>query len=698
MAATSAPPSEAAASKAESSPEGLLDVSVLKELARKGLVDALNSVNGAKTLVLDPTLAGPLGLVTEVALLKHHGVDKMFWLEPGPLSATSTNIVYLCRPRIKWIKIIADQIKRHARDSQKHTYTLLLVPRTSTLVTRILEEEGVLGDVSILFYNLQFIPLAEDVISLEHDSAFKEIWVDGDETILYDSMQALVTLEKLHGLFPRIVGKGDYAARLARLLTRITQPAASAPQDTRSSSPSETIDSLIILDRRVDMISPLLTQLTYEGLIDELIGIKNSHVELPVSLVAPPAQPNQGEASTSSTGASTSTPSATSLTKEKKRKYHLSTDTDPLLAELQDLNFSAVGKKLNQIARRLDEDYKLRHQAKTVAQLRDFVGKLGGLQSEHQSLRLHTGLSEMLVPMTRTEEFNKSLEIQQNLLALYDTSAQITAIEDMIAQGADMRTVLRLLCLASIVLGGVKAKSLENIKREILQTYGYNFLPLLLSLAAPPLAALVPNPLPPNTPPPVAELKYPYSSLRKSLRLLIEDPDPLEELENDISYVYSGFAPISVRLVQCVAQKGGVLSNPALEKDRKGVGGEDGSKKTPSGPMVQAHPIVGWKGFEDVVSSIPGETVDIVQKSPGGQDGSALPPVSSMMLPRERITTTVVFFLGGVTYTEIAALRWVSRQNKGRRFLIATTGIVNGNSMIDSIAGIGGITAKEAGL
>lgn len=32
-----------------------------------------------------------------------------------------------------------------------------------------------------------------------------------------------------------------------------------------------------------------------------------------------------------------------------------------------------------------------------------------------------------------------------------------------------MRLVLRLLCLASIVLGGVKAKSLENIKREILQ-------------------------------------------------------------------------------------------------------------------------------------------------------------------------------------------------------------------------------------
>ncbi|KAI0660674.1 Sec1-like protein [Cubamyces menziesii] len=695
MAAASAPQSEVAASKADSGAEGLLDVSVLKELARKSLVDALNSVNGAKTLVLDPTLAGPLGLVTEVALLKHHGVDKMFWLEPGPLSATSTNIVYLCRPLIKWVKIIADQIKRHSQESQKHTYTLLLVPRTSTLVTRILEEEGVLGDVTISSYNLQFIPLAEDVISLEHDSAFKEIWVDGDETVIYDSMQALITLQKLHGLFPRIVGKGDYAARLAHLLTRNTQSVAGGDTDTHLNAPSETMDSLIILDRRVDMISPLLTQLTYEGLIDELIGIKNSHVELPVSLVAPPTAPSQGEAS-SSTAPSTSAVPATSLTKEKKRKHHLTSATDPLLSELQDLNFSAVGKKLNQVARRLEEDYKLRHNAETVAQLRDFVGKLGGLQSEHQSLRLHTGLSEMLVPMTRTEEFNKSLEIQQNLLALYDVNAQLTAIEELIAQGADMRTVLRLLCLASIILGGVKAKSLENIKREVLQTYGYNYLPLLLSLSAPPLAILLPNPLPPNAPPSIADSKYPYNNLRKSLRLLIEDPDPLEELENDISYVYSGYAPISVRLVQCVAQKGGVLSNPAV--DKKSAGGEDGSKRPSTTPMVQAHPIVGWKGFEDVVASIPGETVDIVQKLPIGQDGSPMPPVSSLMLPRERASTTVVFFLGGVTYTEIAALRWVSRQNKGRNFLIATTGIISGNGMIDSVAGINATASKEAGL
>ncbi|EGO31072.1 hypothetical protein SERLADRAFT_359168, partial [Serpula lacrymans var. lacrymans S7.9] len=679
MAALSSSVSEGQTSGQEREDENSLDVELLKEIGKKALVDALNSVNGAKTLVLDNTLAGSLGLVTDVSLLKHHGVDKMYWLESGPLTSTTTNIVYLCRPLIKYVKIIADQIKRHAKESLKHNYTLFLVPRTSTLVSRILEEEGVLGDVTISSYNLQFIPVAEDVISLENDNAFKEIWVDGDETVIYNSALALASLQKLYGQFPRIIGKGDYAAKLATLLTR-PLPSQSASSSNDAPIPPGQIDSLIILDRHVDMITPFLTQLTYEGLIDDIIGIKNCAAQNPSN---PPAT------------SSSATP-VTSINNEKTKKHHLTSATDPLFAELRDLNFSAIGRRLNKIAHRLDEDYKARLQAKTVAQLRDFVGKLGGLQTEHQALGLHTALSEMLVPHTQTQTFNKSLEIQQNLLASYEVSAQITAIEDLIAQGADMQLVVRLFCLASITAGGIKNKPMESIKREILQAYGYNYLPLLLALAAPPLAVLLPNPLPPSTPQFVTAAKYPFTTIRKPLRLLIDDTaDALDELENDISYVYSGYAPISVRLVQCVAQKSGVLSNPA---EKALVDDVDGKGKSASERRVHAHPIVGWKGFEDLLATIPGETFDIVQKARGAPLPSAS-SVASLLRPHEQTTTTVVFFLGGCTYTEIAALRWVSRQNRGRKFLIATTGIVSGSSLVESIAGVGKtVGSKEAGI
>ncbi len=43
--------------------------------------------------------------------------------------------------------------------------------------------------------------------------------------------------------------------------------------------------------------------------------------------------------------------------------------------------------------------------------------------------------------------------------------------------------------------------------------------------------------------------------------------------------------------------------------------------------------------------------------------------------------TTIVFFLGGCTYTEIAALRFMAKQTKGRKFLILTTGMINGTKV-----------------
>jgi len=88
--------------------------------------------------------------------------------------------------------------------------------------------------------------------------------------------------------------------------------------------------------------------------------------------------------------ASTSTPQTPSFPSPtpRKRKHLLSPSTDPLFNQLRDQNFAVVGSVLNRTARRLNEDYEKRHLAKTPQELRAFVGQLGGLQNEHQALRL----------------------------------------------------------------------------------------------------------------------------------------------------------------------------------------------------------------------------------------------------------------------------------------------------------------------
>ena len=47
---------------------------------------------------------------------------------------------------------------------------------------------------------------------------------------------------------------------------------------------------------------------------------------------------------------------------------------------------------------------------------------------------------------------------------------------------------------------------------------------------------------------------------------------------------------------------------------------------------------------------------------------------------------TMVLFLGGCTFTEIAALRFLSQQLEGQRdYVIATTKLINGKTLLESV-------------
>lgn len=110
---------------------------------------------------------------------------------------------------------------------------------------------------------------------------------NGDDTPLFYSSLGLMTLQRAFGLFPRIMGKGDAAKvghtstdtrhsaesqRLAGLLQRHRSSGDPLYSDLQT---SEAVDGLIIVDRSVDWVTPMCTQLTYQGMIDEYIGIKN---------------------------------------------------------------------------------------------------------------------------------------------------------------------------------------------------------------------------------------------------------------------------------------------------------------------------------------------------------------------------------------------------------------------------------------
>lgn len=144
MAATSAPSSAElqSTSGVERDNDQTLDVQVLKDAATKALVNALNSASfsmsshpaHAHRFILGKWckdartrfnscrtprscyrsralkgISSGAHIMLVLICWQNHGVDKMFWLEPGPLASTTTNVIYLCRPLIKYVKMIAGQ-------------------------------------------------------------------------------------------------------------------------------------------------------------------------------------------------------------------------------------------------------------------------------------------------------------------------------------------------------------------------------------------------------------------------------------------------------------------------------------------------------------------------------------------------------------------------------------------------------------
>lgn len=224
-------------------------------------------------------MAGPVGLIAKYTFLKDHGVVKMFALNDGNLPEVDVkNVIFITRPTLKLMDVVAATIHNEERRKRvmKKDFYLYFLPRKSLLCEKQLQSKGVYGSISFVGeLQCEFFPVDKDLISMELKDAYKELYIEGDLTCLHQSALGLVTLQRLFGRIPKIYGKGKYAQNLWELTKTLSI------DESYSGSEKGSIDQLIILDRSIDLMSVLATQLTYEGLIDELLGINSTTAYFP---------------------------------------------------------------------------------------------------------------------------------------------------------------------------------------------------------------------------------------------------------------------------------------------------------------------------------------------------------------------------------------------------------------------------------
>ena len=491
---------------------------------------------------------------------------------------------------------IADHIQSDIRARQSREYFIVFVPRNQASSEFILEREGVIGFIRILEWNLHLIPLDGHLLSLEQNKSLFTLQIDGDLSMLHSIAQSILSLEKLYGTIPVVHGKGHLADMVWKLYDRLKELKQVGVVHMEGGS---HISELVLFDRTCDFVTPLCSQLTYEGILDDVFGISSGFVRIGREVMG------------------------------KDVKVLLNA-RDPVYKLIRSMHFSSVSSVLGRISKELESDYEEGKSSQSVSELKSFVQKLPELRKKHDSLETHLKVSEQIVLKKREAEFQRQLFFERAILEAADKLPIKEYIEECIHRQVNYRLPLRLLCLMSTTNNGIKNKYLQALKDQYLHSYGHKFLDTLHNLEK--VGLLVEKP--------EESSASVFKQLTKHLRLVPKEPETSNlHTPTQMSYVFGGaYKPLSIAVIDHLTRSGG------------------------------------WKGLDDAVRSWSGPVFSHTQGTSQRRSTQAASQAHRVVL---------VYFLGGCTFSEINALRFLGEKTNVH-YIVATTNLINANTLIES--------------
>ncbi|KAG6966972.1 hypothetical protein JG688_00006517 [Phytophthora aleatoria] len=528
---------------------------------------------------------------------------------------------------------------------------VLWLPAATSDVALEMERQGVAGFIRQANLALGLIPVDRGVAALCHDSVFGELYVKGDSRALTDVVKSVLAVEKhtgrrvldvtCHGFFAQRVKKMLELAHRQQQKIKMNRVAGVKEGEA---DVAMAMDKLVVIDRMEDPLSMLLTPMTYEGLLDALVGVNHGVVTYEKEEEETEEAPtDRGPSSTSS-----SKTESTSTTTQKVVLNHL----DALFDEIRDVNFNLVSNQLVDVAKDLATEVRGSSAGSTAGLPKDsqaefqkvkaLLAKAPHLVKKKRSLAHHLQLVQRIRELSTQLALRGCVETEMTIMSAGPSASSAAAkdvdnfLEEAILREPPLNLydVVKLLCLCSLVRGGLKPDALAWYRQQLCHTYGHQILPLLVQLEKMDLLSV--------------ENRFDFPKMRKQLLLMrgaLDDEDTRHPTDIHFMFPYTGYAPMSIRLLQDSLG----MKYKTLAKDPTSSLLSLGSNNSSS-----------HHSMSDSSSSL--------DNSNGG-----------------RRINVLVYYVGGVTVAELTAFRFLNQKQSEYTFFIAATSICNGSRLLRAI-------------
>ena len=423
-------------------------------------------------------------------------------------------ILYVIQPNKEAFSIVLESYYLISSMFKGVLNSIIFIPGESYELIEYMMANELINNFKIFSFNMDFLPIDNDLLSMEKDNCFREIYIDKNLTSISELANAFVKLESCFGKVKYRYYKGDNSKIFDNLVRE--------KEKENNIKTTEQILGMITLDRSVDFLTALTTNYTYEGLIDDFFNINCGTIKIKESFIRDTSLKNKN----SNTEATVT--------------YGLTSSINPFYCQIRCMNYIDANlfiKQISEYYHKIAEQNKDKGKAsieeikKATNDINTYIKEVKAPLFANKNILYHiiNNISDSQYKQhIKNEQILLTGELPPNLHLYYD---------DYICDKKDLNKLLKLLAIECLTQGGVQDYNI--IKRDILNIYGYQNIFLFRDLEN--LGWLKEKAYIKNL------IGYSYDQICEKLELV--NTEYYKKIE-DCAYLMFGFCPLSLKLIE----------------------------------------------------------------------------------------------------------------------------------------------------